>query len=112
MGTLGVRLNTGCEKETPVYSEELIQKVLRGAVLSPSSVLYRTENLNVFAWESDSLAITKSKYAYEFEIKISRADFKNDFKHKKVKHQMLEGTYQLFGDEFLGDGKIDRKSVV
>lgn len=106
MGTLGVRLNTGCEKETPSYSEELIQKVLRGAVLSPSSVLYRTENLNVFAWESDSLAITKSKYAYEFEIKISRADFKNDFKHKKMKHQMLEGTYQLFGDEFLGDGKM------
>ena len=106
MGTLGVRLNPECEKETPVYSEELIQKVLRGAVLSPSSVLYRTENLNVFAWESDSLAITKSKYAYEFEIKISRADFKNDFKHKKMKHQMLEGTYQLFGDEFLGDGKM------
>ena len=106
MGTLGVRLNPGCEKETPAYSEELIQKVLRNAVLSPSSVLYRTENLNVFAWESDSLAITKSKYAYEFEIKISRADFKNDFKHKKVKHQMLEGTYQLFGDEFLGDGKM------
>ena len=75
MGTLGVRLNPECEKETPVYSEELIQKVLRNAVLSPSSVLYRTENLNVFAWESDSLAITKSKYAYEFEIKISRADF-------------------------------------
>ena len=106
MGTLGVRLNSNREKETPVYSEELIQKVLRGAVLSPSSVLYRTENLNVFAWESDSLAITKSKYAYEFEIKISRADFKNDFKHKKVKHQMLEGTYQLFGDEFLGNGKM------
>ena len=106
MGTLGVRLNSNIEKEEPVYSEELIQKVLRGAVLSPSSVLYRTENLNVFAWESDSLAITKSKYAYEFEIKISRADFKNDFKHKKVKHQMLEGTYQLFGDEFLGNGKM------
>ena len=70
MGTLGVRLNSNIEKEEPVYSEELIQKVLRGAVLSPSSVLYRTENLNVFAWESDSLAITKSKYAYEFEIKI------------------------------------------
>jgi hypothetical protein len=106
MGTLGVRLSPKCEKEEPAYSEELIQKVLRTAVLSPSSVLYRTENLNVFAWESDSLAITKSKYAYEFEIKISRADFKNDFKHKKVKHQMLEGTYQLFGDEFLGDGKM------
>ena len=89
MGTLGVRLNSNIEKEEPVYSEELIQKVLRGAVLSPSSVLYRTENLNVFAWESDSLAITKSKYAYEFEIKISRADFKNDFKHKKMKNAIV-----------------------
>ena len=106
MGVLGIRLNQNIEKEEPVYSEELIQKVLRGAVLSPSSVLYRMENLNVFTWESDSLAITKSKYAYEFEIKISRADFKNDFKHKKMKHQMLEGTYQLFGDEWLGDGKM------
>lgn len=106
MGVLGVRLNQNVEKETPVYTEELIQKVLRSAVLSPSSVLYRTENLKVFAWESDSLAITKSKYAYEFEIKISRADFKNDFKHKKMKHQMLEGTYQLLGNEFLGDGKM------
>jgi hypothetical protein len=106
MSTIGVR--KGIEKEEPAYSEELIQKVLRTAVLSPSpsSVLYRTENLNVFAWESDSLAITKSKYAYEFEIKISRADFKNDFKNKKMKHQLLEGTYELFGDEFLGDGKM------
>jgi hypothetical protein len=102
MGVLGCRV----EKKAPKYSEELIQKVLRyGGALSYSSIKYRAENFNVFAWESDSLAITKSKYAYEFEIKISRADFKNDFKHKKVKHQMLEGTYQLFGDEFLGDGK-------
>lgn len=30
MGTLGTRINPECEKETPVYSEELIQKVLRG----------------------------------------------------------------------------------
>ena len=30
-------------------------------------------------------------YIYEFEIKISRADFKNDFKNKKEKHIILKG---------------------
>ena len=48
------------------------------------------ENLSVYGWESDVLKITKSDYAYEFEIKISRGDFKNDFKHKKKKHLILE----------------------
>lgn len=107
MGVLGTRINPECEKETPVYSEELIQKVLRGGgVLSFNSIKYRAENLNIYAWESDSLAVTKSGYAYEYEIKISRADFKNDFKHKKIKHQLLEGKYVLNGFETVGDGKM------
>lgn len=63
MGMLCTRINPGCEKETPVYSEELIQKVLRtGGVLSFNSIKYRAENLNIYAWESDSLAVTKSGY--------------------------------------------------
>ena len=41
--------------------------------------------------ESDKLIWTKSGYIYEFEIKISRSDFKNDFKHKKDKHIILKG---------------------
>ena len=72
------------------WSEELIQQQLRYSFLSPNSVKYFTENLNVYDWESDVLKITKSGYAYEFEIKISRPDFKNDFKHKKKKHLLLE----------------------
>ena len=107
MGTIGTRINPECEKETPVYSEELIQKVLRGGgALSFNSIKYRTENLSIYAWESDSLAVTKSGYVYEYEIKISRADFKNDFKHKKMKHQLLEGTYVITGFETVGDGKM------
>lgn len=72
------------------WSEELIQQQLRYSFLSPNSVKYFMENLNVYSWESDVLKITKSGYAYEFEIKISRTDFKNDFKHKKKKHTLLE----------------------
>ena len=48
------------------------------------------ENLFVFGWESDYLCITKSDLIYECEIKISRSDFQNDFKHKKEKHLLLE----------------------
>ena len=46
----------------------------------------------MFSWESDKLIWTKSGYIYEFEIKISRSDFKNDFKHKKEKHIVLAST--------------------
>jgi hypothetical protein len=88
MGSIGNRNKT--DKEEIKWSEELIQQQLRYSFLSPSSVKYFTENLNVYDWESDVLKITRSGYAYEFEIKISRGDFKNDFKHKKKKHLLLE----------------------
>ena len=55
-----------------------------------SSVRYDIDNLYVFRWESDKLIKTRSGYYYEFEIKISKSDFKNDFKHKKDKHHLLK----------------------
>ena len=85
MGSIGNRKGIKIE-----YSEQSIQQALRHNFLSPSSVKYFTENLNVYSWESDVLKFTNSGYAYEFEIKISRADFKNDFKNKKKKHSLLE----------------------
>lgn len=54
-----------------------------------SSVRYDIDNLYVFGWESDKLIKTRSCYYYEFEIKISKSDFKNDFKHKTDKHHLL-----------------------
>lgn len=87
MGIIGVK-----NKENIKYSEESIQRALRYNFLSPSSVKYFTENLNIFDWESDVVKFTKSGYVYEFEIKISKADFKNDFKHKKKKHLLLEDS--------------------
>lgn len=87
MGVIGRK-----NKEKPVYTEKYIQKLLREWFMTPTSVKYRIENLKVYDWESDSLSVTMSGYVYECEIKISRADFKND-KKKTRKHQILEGTY-------------------
>ena len=81
------------------FSEEFIQTALNG-FFSYSSVKYNIDGLYVFDWESDKLLETKSGYIYEFEIKISKADFKNDFKHKKDKHIILEGE-KNYGDKYL-----------
>lgn len=91
MGSIGNRNKVIKGKEEIKWTEDNIQKVLRYGFFSPSSIHYVMENLSVYKWESDSLLVTKSGYAYEFEIKISVSDFKNDFKHKKTKHLFLEG---------------------
>ena len=71
------------------FTEEYIQKKLDG-FFAESTKKYVLENLYVFSWESDKLIETRSGLIYEFEIKVSKADFKNDFK-KKNKHVILEG---------------------
>ena len=67
-------------------TEQKIQRVLNKFMASPK---YKVDGLFVFRWESDKLIWTKAGYIYEFEIKISRADYKNDFKHKADKHLLL-----------------------
>ena len=67
-------------------TEQKIQHVLNKFMASPK---YKVDGLFVFRWESDKLLWTKAGYIYEFEIKISRADYKNDFKHKAEKHLLL-----------------------
>lgn len=76
------------------FTEEYIQKRLDG-FFAESTKKYVIENLFVFRWESDKLIKTSSGLIYEFEIKISKSDFKNDFKNKKDKHVILEGTQEF-----------------
>jgi hypothetical protein len=57
-----------------------------------ASPKYSVDGLFVFGWESDKLLWTKAGYIYEFEIKISRSDYKNDFKHKVEKHVLLNSA--------------------
>lgn len=68
-------------------TEQLLQQHLRGWKSNPK---YIVENLYVFGWESDMLIMTRCGYWYEVECKISFADFKNDFKHKRQKHELLK----------------------
>lgn len=74
------------------WSEKKAQLILKNYFLSKSAKQYEITNLFVYNWESDYLAITRSGYVYEVEIKISRADFFNDFKHKEEKHLLIESN--------------------
>ena len=49
--------------------------------------------------ECDVLSISKSDYIYEYEVKISRSDFKADF--KKGKHKLI--TEKKFSNESSSD---------
>lgn len=73
-------------KPKPEYTEKAIQDNLRFLLSNPRYIL---NNLYVFGWESDTLILTKSGYWYEIEIKISRKDFKNDFRNKHDKQATL-----------------------
>ena len=41
-------------------------------------------NIYVLGWESDFISVTNSGYIYEYEIKLSVADYKKDFKKHVV----------------------------
>jgi hypothetical protein len=56
---------------------------------------YQLSNVYMFDWESDLFSITKSGYCWEFEIKISRSDFKADSK-KIRKHSCLKRNNDKF----------------
>lgn len=62
-----------------------IDKVLRGKYCNN---WYNLSNTFIYKWESDFFTVSTSGYAYEIEIKISRSDYKADFK-KGLKHQLL-----------------------
>ncbi|MBI3654028.1 MAG: hypothetical protein HY231_23605 [Acidobacteria bacterium] len=42
-----------------------------------------------FGWEADFISLSRAMYATEYEIKISVADFKAEFKKKPDKHNHL-----------------------
>lgn len=78
--------------ENPITEEDIQKAIYNRGFLSHSTIKYYTENLWIYEWESDIWLMTKSGYAYEVEIKISRNDYKNDFKHKVFKHTLLESS--------------------
>lgn len=49
-------------------------------------------NCYIYNWESDMIAVNKNKYIAEYEIKVSRGDFRADFK-KGNKHSIIADAY-------------------
>lgn len=72
-------------------NETDIQKIL----MARYNHEYVLTNSYIFGWESDYFGMAKqSGYFYEIEIKISKSDFKNDFKNKTVKHLCLSNGHK------------------
>lgn len=65
-------------------------------------------NVHLGRFECDILELTKSGYLYEYEIKLTKADFKNDAKKQTGTYVIVDGKYQskpLFKYDHLSDGK-------
>lgn len=77
------------------WTEDKIQDILRRYFFAPNSKKYEISNLYIYGWESDYLAVMHSGIMHEVEIKVTKADFKNDFKNKQDKHLLLEGKGKL-----------------
>jgi hypothetical protein len=58
-----------------------------------SSNLFVVPNASIWYWEADLIHVTPSGFATEWEIKLSRSDYRADFK-KQFKHQILSGEHQ------------------
>jgi hypothetical protein len=80
---------------------KVIEKVLIQNLADRQFPIYLRNYQNGGFSEADIFGISKSGQMYEFEIKVSRADFKNDFKNKNYKHDLLSNgdakhTYNLW----------------
>ncbi len=76
------------KEEEPAHTEDSIVKLLRQRF--NQGYTYRINNAFIYApdWECDFFCMNRDGYAFEFEIKISRADFQNDF--QKYKHILFK----------------------
>lgn len=94
MGTR--RSNKGAE-----YTERGILDILnRQFLVSPRWII---NNLYAYNRESDYLAITRSMYAYEVEVRISLADYNEDLE-KQEKRQVTRGRLEARGQAIYETG--------
>lgn len=77
---------------TAAKSDELSSKDIADSLrLKFFSHKYLINNAFIYEWESDFFSITELDYAFEFEIKVTKGDFKDDF-NKREKHILLESA--------------------
>ena len=102
-------------KASNITGNKVTSKMIIDAFVSD---IFRTKSGNrifpntyIGKWEADILEVTSSKYQYEYEVKISRSDFKNDSKKSMKRYKLNENsshgytTESLLKHEFLQQGK-------
>ena len=72
-------------------TEKTIQAVLMEWAMSNKHECVVPNTRQVFSWEADLLSITKAGLIHEYEIKVSRADFRADA-HKTRKHWLVQNA--------------------
>lgn len=80
-------LRTDCGKNMNVTEQTMQAVVMRWVMNEKHHELVLPNSTAFFWWEADLLSVTKAGYSHEFEIKISRADYKRD--GKKHKHRFI-----------------------
>lgn len=77
------------EKTYPPINEADIQRALIWAYGIRALAATINSTLDIFnSWEADFLRVTDARWVYEYEVKITVADFRKDFTDKH-KHQFL-----------------------
>lgn len=79
-------------------TEQSIQRVLQSLYHNYD---YKLFNVYVFGMETDFFGISKTGYAIEIEIKISKADFKNDFKKIKKHSNLADKSFVRKPNRFM-----------
>lgn len=81
----------GIRRSSNLTERDILDILNRQFLVNPRWVI---NNLYVYKWESDYLAITRSMYAYEVEVKVSLSDYNKDFE-KVEKHQVMQGYFEM-----------------
>lgn len=78
-------------------TERQIQKVLKRCFVDKSSNKALIPNIYWFTseFECDAVMISNQNHLTEFEIKCTKADFENDFRHKEEKHGRLDSMKDI-----------------
>lgn len=77
----------------PAVTESVIQAVLMRYAMEEKKHEFAIPNVTlIYPWEADTVSVTSSWLAHEYEIKISLADFRAD-RRKKAKHSDLEWRF-------------------
>lgn len=84
------------KREKKIFSKKNTDKVDAKDIIQSLSLRfvnhkYLINNAYLFEWESDFFSVSEALYLYEYEIKVSKSDFKDDF-NKKGKHRLLESA--------------------